>query len=139
MQRRIARELALQALYRFDLTGEDPSLILKEILKRKKYSPVIQDYARKVVGTVYFHIDEIDKTLKKKIKNWEFHRVASIDRTILRMGSCELLYFADIPFRVTINESIEIAKKYGDIDSGKFINGILDAIAREFERKNSKE
>jgi len=135
MQRRMARELALEVLYRFDLTGENPSLLIEDILARKKYPSEVKDFARKVIGEVYMHIDEIDDTLKKNIEHWKLHRVASIDRTILRIGCCELVHFEDVPFKVSINECIELAKKYGDHDSGRFVNGILDAIAKEQSSK----
>ncbi len=131
MQRRMARELTLEALYRFDLTGENPSLLIEDILARKKYPAEVKEFARKLIEEVYRHIDEIDDTLKKKLEHWELHRLASIDRTILRIGCGELAYFDDVPFKVSINESIELAKKYGDHDSGKFVNGILDAVARK--------
>lgn len=131
MQRRIARELVLEALYRMDLTGENPNVVIEEVLKRRTYTVAIAEFARRIVNEVFLHVDEIDRRLTKIIKNWKFSRLAAIDRAILRLGACELLYFKDVPFRVSINESIEIAKKYGDLDSSKFVNGVLDGLVKE--------
>ncbi len=129
--------MALQALYRMDLTGENPSLVIEEILKNRQYPQAIKEFARRIVSEVYLHLSEIDAKLKAKIKHWEFERLAVIDRTILRLGGCELLYFNDIPYKVCINEGIEMAKKYGDYDSSKFVNGILDALAKERHNEDS--
>jgi len=72
----------------------------------------------------------IDKEIRKYAENWDFERFAVVDKNILRMAVCEFFYFPDIPARVTINEAIELAKKYSTMDSSSFVNGILDAIFR---------
>jgi N utilization substance protein B len=79
------------------------------------------------------HKDELDKHIKFRVDNWEMNRIALIDKILLRMGICELLYFPDIPPKVSINEAIEIAKLYSTAGSGKFINGILDVILTELK------
>ena len=83
------------------------------------------------------HADELDDKIKERVKNWEMNRIALIDRILLRMGVCEMLYFPDIPPKVSINESIEIAKEYSTAGSSKFINGILDAILSN-EKKSGR-
>ena len=84
-----------------------------------------------VVGT-FRHLDEIDRIINDISKNWKLDRMAVVDRNIIRCAVFEILYLSDIPPTVTINEAIEIAKRYGTEDSPGFINGILDRIADEF-------
>jgi len=79
----------------------------------------------------------IDTLIKKHVKNWEIKRMAVVDRNILRMGCFELLFSEDIPPKVAINEAIELAKRFGDIDSPRFVNGILDKIYK-IERNEEK-
>ena len=90
----------------------------------------------KFVITYYEYKDEFDKMIIKRLKNWELRRIAVIDKVILRLALAEILYFEDIPPEVSINEAIELAKKYSTEKSSKFINGILDAIYRETKKKS---
>ena len=83
-----------------------------------------------LIGGVLKNLSDLDSLIKKYVKNWEIDRMAVIDRNILRMAVYEMLYQDDIPPNVSINEAIELAKKYGDIDSGKFVNGVLDKIKK---------
>ncbi len=92
-----------------------------------------RDYANDLVNKVLIHKDELDGMIKQRVNNWEMSRIALIDKLLLRMGICELLYFPDIPPKVSINEVIEIAKIYSTAGSGKFLNGILDAILSEIK------
>jgi N utilization substance protein B len=78
----------------------------------------------------------LEKTISKFLENWELGRIALLDNLILQMGVCELLFFDDIPPKVSISEAIEIAKKYSTDDSSGFVNGILDSVFREAEKKN---
>ena len=96
-----------------------------------------KQFANDLINRVLIHIKELDEKILERVANWEMSRIALIDRLLLRMGICELLYFPDIPPKVSINESIEIAKDYSTSGSGKFINGILDAILSD-EKKSGK-
>jgi N utilization substance protein B len=87
-----------------------------------------KEFAEHLINGVIQHKTELDNLIKQRVDNWEMNRIALIDKILLRMGLCELLYFPDIPPKVSINESIEIAKEFSTSGSGKFINGILDAI-----------
>jgi transcription antitermination protein NusB len=80
------------------------------------------------------HRDEVDEVIKKHAKNWELHRIAAVDRNILRLAIYEMLYRDDIPPIVSINEAVDIAKKFSTQDSGKFVNGILDKVKGELMR-----
>ncbi|HDN98106.1 MAG TPA: transcription antitermination factor NusB [bacterium] len=128
-KRTMARELALQALYRWDITKESYQGILNDILSSHHDSEIREFTSQLVEGTIK-NIEKIDKLIQKYALNWELHRMAYVDRNILRFATYELLYLPDVPPKVSINEAIELAKKFGDQESGKFVNGILDKIAR---------
>jgi transcription antitermination factor NusB len=127
--RRKARELALQILFQYDLTKGECNT--DEFLKDKEIEEDIKEFAVILKNKVIEHLSEIDAIIKKKTKGWTLKRMAVVDRNVLRFAICEMLYFPDIPPKVTINEAIEIARKYGSEESGQFVNGILDSIYKE--------
>jgi len=94
-------------------------------------------FAQELIRKVLSNAADLDNRIMQRVTNWEMNRIALIDKILLRMGICELLHFPDIPPKVSINESIEIAKDYSTAGSAKFINGILDAILAE-EKKEGK-
>lgn len=95
------------------------------------------DFARRLVMETVKHSVEIDKVIKTKVANWDFKRIAVLDRLVLRMAICELLYFDEIPPKVTMNEAIELAKLFSTAKSGQFVNGVLDAVLDDM--KNAGE
>ena len=134
-KRRIVREKVLQILYAYEMNGESLSTHIENILKDTT-NRADREFAENLVNRVIIHQDELDEKIKSRVANWEMNRIALIDKLLLRMGICEILYFEDIPPKVSINESIEIAKEFSTSGSGKFINGILDAILSQL--KDSK-
>lgn len=123
-----ARELALQILYQLDLRGDE---ILDEIMVAVAPGAgdaEMTDFAREIVLGVRDKKAVIDRQIEEVAKNWQLKRMAAIDRNILRLATYELLYREDIPPLVTINEAIDIAKKFSTKNSGPFVNGILDNI-----------
>ena len=132
--RRSARELVLKMLYACEI-GETAGweLQLQESAGRDKCPQEAQDYARKLGRKTIENQREIDEVLQKHTDNWELKRLCAIDRNILRMAVCELLFFQEVPFRVVIDEAVEIAKRFGTGDSGKFVNGVIDSIYRSRE------
>jgi len=140
MSRRRARELALRILYWYEQGNGELPAIMNKVLDAKKFSEEDKKFTVRLVDAVVDNLARIDREIIKVLKNWQFDRVSLIDKLLLRIGTCEILYFFDIPFEVSINEAIEISKKYGDANTPKFINGILDAIASASHReKNSKK
>lgn len=132
--RRKARELALQALYAREQGGSE----LKETiayLSNGETPAEVKDYARNLAQATLDHCEEIDEMIQTQTRHWKLERVATIDRNVLRMAIAELLHFKEIPPKVTIDEAIEIAKKFSTENSGKFVNGILDPIAKEKAHK----
>lgn len=126
-KRRLVRERVLQILYAYSMNKESLETLVNGVL-----SDVLdksdREFANDLVNRVLIHKDELEKMIKLRVDNWELNRIALIDKILLQMGICELLYFPDIPPKVSINEEIEIAKIYSTAGSGKFINGILDAV-----------
>ena len=132
--RRLARESALEVLYRLDLVGDEPEHTIAEILLRKNPSEEAETYLRRLVDAALGHQQELDTTLRKHLTRWRLERLTMLDRAILRLAAAEILYFDDVPPKVSINEAVEIAKKYGDDEAGKFVNGVLDSVYQETER-----
>ncbi len=127
--RREGRELALQALYSIDLNPMELRQSLVLFWEHNLASPSVRDFAEQIVVGVAEHRDELDRKIEEKSKNWSLGRMARIDLNILRIAVYELHYRPDIPKNVTINEAIEVAKKFGTEDSAAFINGIIDEVA----------
>ena len=132
--RRQSRELALQFLYGFDLNRTDLEGALREFPVWGRSNPDVDEFARELmVGTVT-HLEELDKIISEHTPNWNLKRIALVDKCLLRLALYELYFRDDIPPLVTINEAIEIAKKFSTDRSGGFINGILDKIKAEQEK-----
>lgn len=129
-KRRKARELALEALYRFEITKEPPEVILSDIFSRCSPQKEVAKFAHELVTRTIDQITKIDQAISRTAENWKLDRLAVIDRNILRAAICEIFYFQDIPFKVSIDEAIELAKKYSTEESGRFVNGILDRVAK---------
>ena len=128
-KRRKARELALQVLYAFELSGDPIDEILEGIPERGAVSSEVAQFAGSLSRKTVQHLAEIDQVIARKVQRWELSRIAVVDKTILRLAICELLHFPDIPQKVSINEAIELAKIYSTRESGRFVNGILDSVA----------
>jgi N utilization substance protein B len=130
--RRRAREFALRAFYAFELSGNNLEQTFKDILlPRQDINNSGIEFACKLVRMAAENKVTIDAYICNKAQNWDFERIAILDKLILRMAICEFLYFEDIPPKVSIDEAIEISKKYSTEKSGKFINGILDSVLND--------
>jgi N utilization substance protein B len=131
-KRRFVREKVLQILYAYEVNKDGHKATTDSLMEELK-EEADKEFATELVIKVIKHTDELDSKIKGRVANWEMNRIALIDKILLRIGICELIYFPDIPPKVSINESIEIAKEYSTARSGKFINGILDAILSELK------
>lgn len=144
--RRAGRIIALQSLYQIDIAEktleeiedfvrEYPLLNISPEEKKEDFLEKSKEFAVELVRTVMTNLKEIDTVIPNYLKNWKFDRILTIDRNILRMGVAELCFRPDIPYKVTINEAIELAKRFGDEKSGGFINGVLDNIVKHEHTK----
>ena len=131
-KRRLARENCLQSLYSSDISSLEPSSVLASFqmeefaLEEKDF-----DFYKSLFTSTVANRQKIDEIIKKTSLNWEMERMPAIDRSILRMAVCEMMILSDAPVAVIIDEAIELAKKYSTEKSGKFVNGVLDSIARQ--------
>ena len=128
-KRRTARTLALQALYQWNLQQEQATQPW-DSWDDRDVDPSSMVFAKTLVEGVIQHRDAIDAAISKHAHNWGMNRLSVVDRNVLRIAVFELLYLEDIPLAVTINEAIEIAKQFGDDESGGFVNGILDGLSK---------
>ncbi len=129
IKRRQVRETVLKAIYAYQLSKDTTQHIVDTLIKKEEFAKdkELRRFAEKLFFRTLEHEEELDEVIIDHIKNWDIQRLALIDRLILKMAICELLYFEEIPTKVSINEAIEISKRYSTAKSGRFINGILDA------------
>jgi len=133
--RRKSREFALQVLYQLNITKQDVITAFTQFQEHFLSNGKADEFLKRLVLGVLEHCQELDRLIEQYSENWRLDRINIIDRNILRMALFELLYCEDIPPKVTINEAIDLGKRYGSEDSGSFINGILDRIQNEVVRK----
>jgi transcription antitermination factor NusB len=127
-----SREIALQMLYMVDVRGSEALDEFDAFLDREAMTePDIQDFARQLVVGTQENLTDIDAALTRAAQNWQLRRMAIVDRNILRMAVYEMLHLEEVPAKVSINEAIELGKRFSTAQSGSFINGILDRIRRE--------
>ena len=126
--RRIAREAVLQALYASAITGEDSDKILKDILNRRSYESSLIKYITDLFESAIDNKEWCEDQIKSRLNNWEFDRVALLDRLLLIVAISEIYFVEDVPPKVSISEAIEIAKIYCNEDSSSFVNGVLDNV-----------
>jgi N utilization substance protein B len=126
--RRLAREYVLKSLYAHQQSGDTVQHVTDTILKEAvKADKEIKRFAEQLFFKTLENRSQFNEIISRHIKNWEIERLALIDKLVLQMALCEFLYFEDIPTKVTINEAIELVKKFSTAKSGRFVNGILDA------------
>jgi transcription antitermination protein NusB len=132
--RRYARELAMQALFSMDMSCAFTSEALADYRCCFPPQKHAMPFFIRLTDGVLTHREEIDDVIERYSSNWKVRRMACVDRNVLRLAVFELLYCEDIPTKVSINEAIDIAKKFGASESGSFINGILDSIRTALEK-----
>jgi transcription antitermination protein NusB len=127
--RRKGRELALQALYQIEITGDSSVSAVDLFLRHFEGTAQAKEFARRLVSGVVSQHAEIDRMIEESTENWKLARLAKVDLVILRVATYEMVHCPDIPSAVSLDEAIEIAKRFGNEESAKFINGVLDQIA----------
>jgi N utilization substance protein B len=137
--RRAARELALNVLYQVDVAKLPPEEALTSALANTDLEPVSQEFAESLVKGVLSHLDSIDTKLRELSVGWELQRQPAVDRNILRLASFEILCLDYIPKSVSINEAVELAKKFSTEESGRFINGVLGALVRQMDNTEDED
>ncbi len=134
--RRKARELALQGLYAMEYSSHSVDQVMKDLFSFHDRDDTVQAFTRLHIDKTLEHQGELDNYIRTYAANWDFERIAAVDRIILRMAICEFVYFWDIPPKVSIDEAIELSKCYSTEQSSRFVNGILDAILLDLKDHN---
>jgi transcription antitermination protein NusB len=140
--RHLSRSIVLQSLYEWDFYGKKPAL--KNIVERdiKDFGPGLEEvgFIWQLAEGIEKHILELDKIIEKAAPEWPIEQISMIDRNVLRIGLFELLYSdkAEVPPKVAINESIELAKTFSGQTSGKFVNGVLGTVYKQLSPKSQK-
>jgi len=142
-QRRKSREIALQMLYQMEMTGQPPHVVIDlyyelasgdDDNKNPNFAKAVRPFAEQLLYGVHAHRDELDGMIVAASEHWRLERMSIIDRNVLRIALYEMLYRAEIPPKVSVNEAIDLGKTFGSPDSGAFINGILDHLLPEVIR-----
>jgi transcription antitermination factor NusB len=129
-KRTLSRSFALQVLYQMDITGDSYAECLDTFWQDVK-NPIedeVKQFTAQLVKGVKDNLQAIDKKIVAHATNWQIQRMAVVDRNVLRLSCYELIFRSDIPPKVSINEAVELAKKFSGLEAGKFVNGILDKI-----------
>jgi N utilization substance protein B len=134
-----AREIALQLLYEYDATKELSEVRIDSFLAECTEKEEAREYASMLVAGVLEYMKKLDEIVEQFAEHWAVTRMPVVDRNILRIGVFELLYEKDVPAKVVINEAVEIAKRFGSADSGRFVNAILDRIYKESLRQDKNK
>ncbi|MBM3246331.1 MAG: transcription antitermination factor NusB [Candidatus Omnitrophica bacterium] len=136
-KRSLSREFALQVLYQLDITRDKEDAALAgfwQELSQEDAEQSVKDFTAELVKAVAQNLAVIDAKIAQFATNWQLKRMAVVDRNILRLGCCELMFRDDIPAKVSINEAVELAKRYSGREAGKFVNAILDKIKQEMKK-----
>ncbi len=129
--RRLSREITLKILFQIDLANANMEEALKYAFEDNSFSEEVKEFVLLLVEGVVSNLSEIDKIIINYAKNWSLERITNIDRNILRVAIYEILYLDNVPKNVSINEAIELAKKYGTKSSFSFVNGVLGKIDKD--------
>jgi N utilization substance protein B len=133
--RRIAREGVLEGLFAHQFSDDEPALVLRRVVDTNPARKKSSDFIALLFHCVLDHVDWADEQIKTHLQNWEFDRVAQVDRVLLRMGICEIFFIDEVPPKVSISEMVEISKIYSTDESPGFINGILDAVYKDYQKQ----
>ena len=133
--RRKARECALQILFQLEFNTADPAALAGAYWEHQRTTREVKEYGTWLVERILARREEIDEAVQSAAKNWRLGRMAVVDRNILRIAVCELLYEPTLVPAIIINEAIEIAKKYSGRESAVFVNGVLDAVGKRLGEK----
>jgi len=137
-QRRKGRECALQILFQLEFNSGDSKALVEDYWEHQRASPRVREYGTWIVERILDHGEAIDKAIQSASKNWRLSRMAVVDRNILRVAVCELLYEPTLVPAIVMDEAIEIAKRYSGEESAVFVNGVLDAVGRRLGKTSGR-
>lgn len=133
-----ARDVALQYLYQVDITSDHSDKIVEDFLAHFVDDENVKPYARDLINGVFTHLQNLDRLIDRAAENWKLSRMSTTDRNILRISAYELTCRSDIPFKVAINEGVELAKRFGSPKCPSFVNGVLDRVRLMHESRSEE-
>lgn len=133
MGRRASREIAMKLLYQLEIQKGDREEQIQRVLEENSFTEKDRSYVIEVVEGVQRNLADIDKAIELHSKGWKISRISKIDLSILRLSIYEICFRDDIPYNVSVNEAVELAKKYSNEDAGSFVNGILSKVSKVTE------
>ena len=136
--RRAARQCVLEALFAYQFSKNERMEIINKLVNKNPELKDHYDFIKSLFDIVFTKMDWTEDIIKAHLENWELDRVANIDKILLKMGICEIYFISEIPPKVTITEMVEIAKIYSTDESPIFINGILDAVFKDYLKENKE-
>ena len=136
-KRRAGRELALQILFQVDIAQADPAQAIAAASAEGEYEDDSLSFSRQLVLGAAQHRAHLDEVIARHARGWTLERMANVDRNVLRLAAYEILYLPDIPPSVSVDEAVEMAKKYSTAESGRFVNGILGNLLRHLSEEES--
>ena len=136
--RRAARQCVLEALFAYQFSKNDTLQIINQLMSKNPELKGNNEFIQSLFDSVFENMKWTEDVIKSHLENWEIDRVAQIDKILLKMGICEIYFIDDIPPKVTISEMVEIAKIYSTDESPVFINGILDAVFKNYIKENKE-
>ncbi|MGJ8454690.1 transcription antitermination factor NusB [Pseudothermotoga sp. U03pept] len=132
------RDLVFRTIFQNDFRNEPVDILLDELSSNLQRQNSFKNDVIRYVQGIYKNLAQIDERISICLENWDFNRLSSVDRSVLRLGTYELLYEIDVPIEVTLDEAVELAKRYGTENSGRFVNGVLDRIAKSFAPESKR-
>lgn len=138
MGRRASREIAMKLLYQLEIQKDDREQQIKTTLSENSVSQKDTEYITDVIDGVYKNIAYIDKNIEEHTKGWKIGRISKVDLSIMRLSIYEICFRDDIPYNVSVNEAVELAKKFSSEEAGSFVNGILSKVSKEKVLPDSK-
>ena len=133
--RRHARELAFRVLFQCEASGDPYGETAEAVIKEVSAEPDTAGYVRRLVETFDVNAGAVERALRSASERWKLERMAATDRGVLKLGAVELMFFDEVPAKVVLDEAIEIARRFGSEESGAFVNGVLDKVARVYRAK----
>ncbi len=133
--RRHAREIAFRVIFQCEASGEPRRVTAEAVLDELGAAEDVKEYTLRVVDALDRNAATVESALRSASRRWALERMAATDRSVLRAAAVELMYFGDVPAKVILNEAVEIARKFGTEESGRFVNGILDNLAKAYRKE----
>ena len=134
LSRRMARRIALQIIFANEFLREDIDSVSYRVTESLQEE--LTKFTKELVTRTTENEADLNALIRKHLRNWDYQRVAVLDRVLIRLALCEMIHFPDIPVEVTINEALEISKDFSNLKSRRFVNGILDSIYKELRAEN---